>query len=319
MKVKRMVNLGINIIPEMQVSEILELIHAAEEIGYTHCLVADEGITPDVYVTLGAAAKLTTKIIIGPVTNGYTRHPAVTAVATATLNELTNGRAILVLVAGGSIVMDTFSIPREAPLSVVRESMEICRILWSGETINYEGRRFSIHNAKLDRTHNIPIWIAGRGKQMLELAGKTADGVLLMVKSDIGPAIEIINQFENKPARIYMDRIAYNDQMIEDATRLFPYVLKDTPERQLRGFLEESEILNLTNTLNDGGIDEVAKLITPDMIKRYKVAGSPLECKQILHSLVKTHHLDGFLLNITTAGLQKNIQMLKDVYSIVYD
>ncbi len=314
-----MVNLGINIIPEMPVSEILELIQAAEEIGYTHCLLADEGITPDVYVTLGAAAKLSTRIILGPVTNGYTRHPAVTAVATATLNELSNGRAILVLVAGGSIVLDTFKLPRETPLTVVRESMEICRKLWSGEITNYEGRKFSLQNAKLEKAHTIQIWIAGRGKQILELAGKAADGVLLMVKSDIGPAIEIINQFENKPARIYMDRIAYNDQMIEDATRLFPYVLKDTPERQLSGFLNETEILNLTNALHDGGVEAVAKLITPDMIKRYKVAGSPRECKQTLHTLIQTHQLDGFLLNITTSGLQKNIQMLKDVHAIVYD
>lgn len=153
---------------------------------------------------------------------------------------------------------------------------------------------------------------------MLELAGKAADGVLLMVKSDIGPAIEIIDQFDTKPARYYMDRIAYNDQMIEDATRLFPYVLKDTPERQLSGFLEESEIQNLTNALNEGGVEAVAELITSDIIKRYKVAGSPKECKQTLHTLIQTYQLDGFLLNITTAGLQKNIQMLRDVHAIVY-
>ncbi len=315
-----MVSLGINIIPEMPVTEILELIQAAEEIGYKFCLLADEGITPDVYVTLGAAAKLTNKIMLGPVTNGYTRHPAVTAVAIATMNELTDGRAMLVLVAGGSIVLDTFVIQREAPIEVVRESMQICRKLWSGEEINYDGERFSLHNARLNlKADNIPIWIAGRGKQMLQLAGKDADGVLLMVKSDIGPALEIINQYENKPKRIYMDRIAYTDQMIEDATRLFPYVLKDTPETQLRGFLEEHEIREFKKALQEGGIEAVSKLITTDIIKRYKVAGTPDECKHILSDLIDKHLLDVFLVNITTAGLNKNIQMLKDIYAIVYD
>lgn len=317
-----MINVGINIIPVMPVSEIIELIQVAEEIGYKYCLLADEGMTPDVYVTLGAAAKLTTKIKLGPVTNGYTRHPAVTAVATATLNQLSEGRALLVLVAGGSIVLDTFVIKRENPLSVVRESIEICRKLWSSELINFEGEKHSLQNARLDVStspQNIPIWIAGRGKKMLQMSGQMADGVLLMVKSDIGPALEIVNQYENKPMKIYMDRIAYTEQMIEDATHLFPYVLKDTPERQLRGFLDESEIKIFQNALEKGGVNEVSKLITPDIIKRYKVAGTPSECKTILNQLIQSHDLDVFMLNITTAGLKKNIQMLKDVYSILND
>lgn len=310
--------LGINIIPVMPLSEILEIIQVAESIGYEYCLVADEGMTPDVWVTLGLAARETKKIFLGPVTNGYTRHPAVTAISTATLNQGSNGRAYLVLVAGGSIVMDTFKMQREKPLKVVKDSINICRKIWSGESFDYEGEYFSLKNAKMELpSQNIPIWIAARGEQMLKLAGRMADGVLLMVKSDIGPALKLVDQFENQPLRIYMDRIAYTEQMIEDATHLFPYVLKDTPERQLSGFLNQHEITQLKSALEIGGTDAVAKLITKDMIKRYKVAGSPSECSLILNQLKNDHHLDMFILNITTAGLQKNINMLSDVYSIV--
>jgi 5,10-methylenetetrahydromethanopterin reductase len=310
--------MGINIIPIMPLSEIIEIIQAAESIGYEYCLIADEGMTPDVWVTLGLAAHETKNIYLGPVTNGYTRHPAVTAIATASLNQISNNRAILVLVAGGSIVMDTFMIQREKPLKVVKDSINICRSLWSGEPFNFEGEYFSLKNAKMELpSQNIPIWIAARGEQMLKLAGRMADGVLLMVKSDIGPAVELVDQFENHPLRIYMDRIAYTEQMIEDATHLFPYVLKDTPERQLSGFLNQYEISQLKSALDTGGTDAVAKLITKDMIKRYKVAGSPSECSLILNQLKNDHKLDMFVLNITTGDLQKNISMLSDVYSIV--
>jgi alkanesulfonate monooxygenase SsuD/methylene tetrahydromethanopterin reductase-like flavin-dependent oxidoreductase (luciferase family) len=310
--------IGINIIPIMPLSEIIEIIKAAESIGYEYCLVADEGMTPDVWVTLGLAAHETHKIFLGPVTNGYTRHPAVTAIATATLNQGSNGRAILVLVAGGSVVMDTFMIQREKPLKVVKDCINICRSLWSGKPFNFEGEYFSLKNAKMELpSQNIPIWIAARGEQMLKLAGLMADGVLLMVKSDIGPALKLVDQFENHPLRIYMDRIAYTEQMIEDATHLFPYVLKDTPERQLSGFLNQHEIGQLKSALDTGGTDAVAKLITKDMIKRYKVAGSPSECSLILNQLKNDHKLDMFVLNITTGDLQKNISMLSDVYSIV--
>lgn len=310
--------LGINIIPVMPVSEIIEIIQAAESIGYEYCLLADEGMTPDVWVTLGLAARETKKVFLGPVTNGYTRHPAVTAIATATLNRVSNGRAFLVLVAGGSIVMDTFMIQREKPLKVVKDSINICKQIWSGESFDYEGEYFSLKNAKMELpSQNIPIWIAARGEQMLKLAGRLADGVLLMVKSDIGPAIKLVDQFGNHPLRIYMDRIAYTEQMIENATHLFPYVLKDTPERQLSGFLSQQEISQLKSALEAGGIDAVAKLITKDMIKRYKVAGSPSECSLILNQLEIEHKLDIFVLNITTGGLKKNLRMLTDVYSII--
>ena len=310
--------MGINIIPIMPLSEIIEIIQAAESIGYEYCLIADEGMTPDVWVTLGLAAHETKNIYLGPVTNGYTRHPAVTAIATASLNQISNNRAILVLVAGGSIVMDTFMMKREKPLKVVKDSINICRSLWSGEPFNFEGEYFSLKNAKMELpSQNIPIWIAARGEQMLKLAGRMADGVLLTVKSDIGPAVKLVNQFENHPLKIYMDRIAYTEQMIEDATHLFPYVLTDTPERQLSGFLNQHEISQLKSALDTGGTDAVAKLITKDMIKRYKVAGSPSECSLILNQLKNDHKLDMFVLNITTGGLKENISMLSDVYSIV--
>jgi len=312
--------LGINIIPVMPISEIIEIIQAAESIGYEYCLLADEGMTADVWVTLGLAAHETKNIYLGPVTNGYTRHPAITAIATATLNQISNSRAILVLVAGGSIVMDTFMMNREKPLKVVKDSINICRRIWSGESFDFEGEYFSLKNAKMELpSQNIPIWIAARGEQMLKLAGRMADGVLLMVKSDIGPAIKLVDQFENHPLRIYMDRIAYTEKMIEDATHLFPYVLKDTPERQLSGFLNQYEITQLKSALETGGTDAVAKLITKDMIKRYKVAGSPSECSLILNQLKNDHQLDMFVLNITTGGLQTNLNMLSDVYTIAQD
>lgn len=309
--------LGINIIPVMPISEIITIIKEAESIGYEYCLLADEGMTPDVWVTLGMAARETSKIFLGPVTNGYTRHPAVTAIAAATLNQASSGRGILVLVAGGSIVMDTFMIQREKPLSVVKESIEICRNLWSGASINHNGEIFCLHNAQMDLPpQNIPIWIAGRGEKMLQLAGREADGVLLMMKSDIGPAIKLISDFENRPLRIYMDRMAYTQQMIEDATHLFPYVLKDTPERQLSGFLKDDEIKQIKQALEIGGTEAVSKLITQDMIKRYKIAGTPQECKQTINQLKQAHELDMFVLNITSAGLEKNLQMLTDIYAI---
>jgi 5,10-methylenetetrahydromethanopterin reductase len=105
-----MIEMGLQIIPTMPVREVIDTIRAVEELGYRYCVVADEGFMPDVYVTLGIAAQETSTIKLGPVTNGYTRHPAVTASAAATLNEVSGGRALMNLVAGGSMVLRPMAI-----------------------------------------------------------------------------------------------------------------------------------------------------------------------------------------------------------------
>ncbi len=236
-----MTQLGIQIIPTMPVDEVIEIAVMAEELGYDFCLLADEGFMPDVYVTLGVVAQRTQRIRLGPVTNGYTRHPAVTANAVATLDDLSGGRALAVLVAGGSMVLNPMGIPRDAPLTVMRETITVLRRLWRGEEVSWQGKRFTLQRAQLhsQRACDIPLWLAVRGEKMLELAGQEADGVVLVVKSDLRPALEIIAQAEagreERCQRIYMDRIAYTPQLLEEASALYAYVLMDSPPRMLDG------------------------------------------------------------------------------------
>jgi 5,10-methylenetetrahydromethanopterin reductase len=320
-EVEQMLKLGIEIIPVMPVSEVIEIAQAAESLGYSYCLLADEGFMPDVYVSLGAIAKRTSRIMIGPVTNGYTRHPAVTAVAAATLNELSNGRALVTLVAGGSFVLDPMKIPREKPLVVIRDSIEIMRRLWTGESITWQGNRFELNSAQLTfSTRDIPIWIAGRGKHMLKLGGELADGVMLMVKTDLKEALEIVGEgsalTDRRPQRIYLDRISYTPQLISQTADFFPYVIADTPARQLKGVLSDHEVSIIQEAIAEGGPAAAAKLITLDMIKKFKIAGTMEDCSRELSHLVDEHRLDAFILNLTSGGLEENIRLMTDVRSI---
>jgi 5,10-methylenetetrahydromethanopterin reductase len=316
-----MIKLGIEIIPVMPVNEVIEIAQAAENLGYSYCLLADEGFMPDVYVSLGAIAQRTSRIMIGPVTNGYTRHPVVTAVAAATLNELSNGRALVTLVAGGSFVLDPMKIPREKPLVVIRDSIEIMRRLWTGESITWQGNRFELDSAQLTfSTRDIPVWLAGRGKHMLKLGGELADGVMLMVKTDLKEALEIVGEgsalTDRRPQRIYLDRISYTPQLISQTADFFPYVIADTPARQLKGVLSDHEVSIIQKAIAEGGPAAAAKLITLDMIKKFKISGTMEECSRELSHLVDEHRLDAFILNLTSGGLEENIRLMTDVRSI---
>ena len=117
---------------------------------------------------------------IGPsVTNPYTRHPALTAAAIATVDELSGGRAVLALGAGGGL--EQFGIDRVNPVGALREAIQIIRGLTAGEKVDFAGRHFTVNGAQLgfDWRRQIPVYIAARGPRILELAGEVADGVII--------------------------------------------------------------------------------------------------------------------------------------------
>lgn len=233
---------------------------------------------------------------------------------------------MLTLVAGGTYVLQPMGIERRAPLTVVRESVELIRRLWRGEPVSWQGKRFQLDNAQLSvRPANgrldIPIWVAGRGPKMLQLAGRVADGVVLMVKSDLDAAIALVEAGSagqpRRPQRIYLDRFAYTPALMASTASFFPHVIGDTPTRQLRGFLGEGEIERIRQKIEEEGPAAAAELITPQMLRGYKIAGTPEECSAQFATIVEKNGLNVFILNIVSGGLEANTKMMEDVLTIL--
>ena len=86
---------GIELLPNTNVDKIEKYAKLAEENGFHYVWVTDHYNNRNVYVVLSLIAKATTKVLIGTgVTNPYHMNPAVIASAIATINEISNGRAI---------------------------------------------------------------------------------------------------------------------------------------------------------------------------------------------------------------------------------
>lgn len=310
--------IGLQIVPTMPIDELVETARAAEELGYRYCMVADEGLMHDVYVGLGAIAAATERIQLGPVTNGYTRHPAVTAAALATLNELSQGRAFITLVAGGSLVLHPMGIERTRPLAVMDDTIEILRRLWSGDTVTWQGHQFHVEDARLSTgPHEIPIWVAARGERLLELAGRKADGIVVMAKADVGDALRMAGGGRKNFSRMYLDRFAFTPEMIEEAREHYAYALMDSPPRLLHNLgVDDAAIERMHNALSQGGPSAVRPFVTDEMIAAYQIAGTPDECGRQLRALIGQHRLDGFFINIISAGFEANTNLLRQVASI---
>jgi 5,10-methylenetetrahydromethanopterin reductase len=81
---------------DVPVAQLVERARLAEANNCSAVWVADERFYREVDSSLGQIAAHTTKILLGPcVTDPYAGHPALTAMAIATLDEISGGRAIL--------------------------------------------------------------------------------------------------------------------------------------------------------------------------------------------------------------------------------
>jgi 5,10-methylenetetrahydromethanopterin reductase len=277
-----------------------------------------------VYAVLGAIAQVTERIRIGPMTNGYTRHPGVTATALATLDDLSHGRAVVTMLAGGSMTLAPMGIDRGAPYSVVSEAIAVMRSLWSAETVSWRGTTCALDRAQLaGPPRSIPIWVASRGPKLLAFAGQQADGAMVTVKPDIGAALQIVEEAaaaadRPSPRRIYLGRVCYTPEMLAGQRRTLSYVLLDSPPRVLESLgLDEAAVALVAQARAASRPELVESLATDDLLRRYQVAGTPQACADELRILVTKHRLDTLLIDVLATELEENLMLLRDSYPIL--
>ena len=117
--------------------------------------------------------------------------------------------------------------------------------------------------------------------------------------------------------RIYLDRLAYKPEMIEEAKHLYGYAIMDSPTRILKNLgLSDGEIAGLKHAFEQGGPEAVGQLVTDDLVAEYQIAGTPEQCRSQLQHLIGAHHLDAFFVNIISPGPAANYRLLSEVVSI---
>jgi 5,10-methylenetetrahydromethanopterin reductase len=184
---------GVGLFPTEPLPKMVHLAKVVEESGYTHIWVGDSHlIWREAYVNMAAIALNTTRVKLGTgVTNPVTRHPSVVGSAYATLEEYAPGRMIVGIGLGDSSV-ETMGM-KPAKLSYFEKTMQQMRDLLDGKEVQLEtGRIHVLHPCK----NRVPIYMAASGPKMLELCGRIADGIIILV----GVADEYIAHAKEKIA-----------------------------------------------------------------------------------------------------------------------
>jgi probable F420-dependent oxidoreductase len=160
----------------MTVERIVALTCQAEAAGFDYGWIFDSHVLwLDPYPVLTLMATNTKHMRLGTcVTNPATRDITVTSSLFATLNLISGGRMQLGIGRGDS----SRRVLGKKPVTVAQleESVKAFRDLTAGNEIEYEGRKARLTWA----TGGVPpVWVAGYGPKVLELAGRIGDGVIL--------------------------------------------------------------------------------------------------------------------------------------------
>ena len=173
---------GLLLLPSRPARELAALAARAEALGYDDLWLADERFFRDVYACLAACALATRRIRLATgVTDPYSRHPALTAMAIATLDELAGGRAVLGMGAGVSGFRE-LGIDASRSAVALREAVELIRRLLAGETVTVKGELVSFHGGRLDFTpprSALPVYVASQRAAGCRVAGRVADGAIM--------------------------------------------------------------------------------------------------------------------------------------------
>ena len=320
-----MVEVGVQLLADAPVPHIVELAREAERLGFSKCWIFDEGLsTRDAFVTLGAIAQNSSTLQIGTgITNPYSRHPAQTANAIATVDEISGGRAFLGIGAGGSLVLDPMGLKRNKPLVALREIFDTFRPLFRGDKVTYQGEVIQLKEAHLDFARsNLPIWIASRGPKILSLAGQAADGVILeyshpnIMQNNINMVAGGAAKSGNAPKLCCTVKIATDDRMLEKYRPYLTFAIVDSPleVKEMIG-ISPAEVEVIRQTMFRDGLVEAGKLLKEAWLKPFVLMGSPAECARELKSMTERFGIDE--ISINNMDLETVPQLMQQVAEII--
>ena len=168
------------------VADIAEL----EKAGLDIVFVA-EAYTFDAVSQLGFLAAKTERVgIASAILQLYTRTPSLTAMTAAGLDYVSGGRFTLGIGASGPQVIEGFhGVRYDAPIGRTRELIEICRMVWRRERVDYQGRHYQIPLPEGQGTglgkplklinhpvrERIPIMVASLGPKNVALTAELAE------------------------------------------------------------------------------------------------------------------------------------------------
>ena len=281
------------------VREAVDRATRAEALGFEAIFFADSHMNNvDPYQVMAMCAISTKKIRFGTaVTNMVYRDPTIIANAFATLNEISDCRAIIGLGTGDGPV---YSLGRTATKLVdFEEGLRVIRDLLYDRGVEApktkeraSGGRVTLQAGK----RPVPIYISAEGPKTLRVGGRVCDGVILGTGFDLevlewarariaegaeesGRALADIDVMT--AGMIYVDddgalaRKRVRSRMANRAHHNFRFTMETVPEGEVAGVKKFMDAFDISKPIEERVDPE---LVTDYLLHRFTIAGTPHEC-----------------------------------------
>src|SRR3954453_4026054 len=289
---------SLQLIPEQSAEQLLAAAQAADELGYYACYSADEIYHKDAWLLLVAAAARTERIRLGPcVAPIYMRDPTYVAQLAATLDELSGGRAEVVLGIGNLAMLEQYGVEWHGtrPIARVREAHRLIRTLLDQGSIDFQGEFFryaGITTTARPVQEHLPLKIGAMGgPKSMQLAGEIADGLhtaCAYSPEALDYAVEHFRIGVERAGRS-LDGLDLGDSLLgaiapdrEAARRagrtLAAFYIPSMPPALLeRHGIEPERVASVTEAFASGEVQRALEATPVEIADRIMVAGTPEE------------------------------------------
>ncbi|MGQ0668790.1 MAG: LLM class flavin-dependent oxidoreductase [Actinomycetota bacterium] len=294
--------LGLALWPDRDVRELAEMAVAAENAGFDDLWWPDHYDAREVSAVLTLCAARTTRIRLGTaVTSPLLRHPGILGSLFASLSEASDGRAVAGLGPGGFEVKTNLKVTTPSPIAATREAVVILRALLAGERVTIEGGRvFPVESAGLTFAppSPVPIYLAGRGPNMLALAGEIADGLIThglavpyiqMVAKQVDQGVRLAGRSVDDCDVALMLEVALSDDVGLGRDALRPRCLYmvggEYAEELIPLYGLDPEAVKPIRAAVRAGDRHAVQMIDDEMVDAFAIAGPPERVVQQLTAL----------------------------------
>ena len=313
-------------LPDYPLSESLASIRLADELGFYACYAADETWHKDLWLLFAAAAGQTSRIRFGPsVSSVVLREPTLIAQAAATLDELSGGRAEVVLSSGNFGLLAQYGIDWTVtkPLSRVKEAAHVVRTFLDDGAITFDGEFFKYNGLftfARPTQERLPVKLgAMRGPRSFVAAGELSDGVHHALSYTREAYDYVMANFRAGAEKAGKDWTAMDigawvvfatgpDSAVakEAARSMVGLYASSMPAEQLeRNGVDPAQMKPIVDALGAGDLARAIELTTPELGERLSIAGTPEECIAKIKREIEPSGVNHMILAITDATLVK--------------
>jgi len=295
---------GIEFVPgNVNVKQVVNYCKLAESKDIDFAWITNHYNNRHCYPTLAAIAQATDSLKMGPgIMNTFTDTPAAIASFMCTLNEISDGRAVLGIGPGDLSTLPKLAIDTAKPVARLKEGVQQIKALCAGEEVKKTGNMefFDYDGAKLTgvnlpaKKKQIPTYIGAQGPKMLALSGEIGDGALINASNpkDFEIAIPLIkaacDAVDEKKFKKF-DVGAYTAMSIDQSEKkarkaakiVAAFIAAGSPPPLLqRHGLDLDNVAKIKEALGRFDFGTVSGLVGDAEIDAFTIAGTPEMVKE---------------------------------------